>query len=94
MRQYLAMQAMESGKGFSRNFIGDRSRISAYGNGQVLMTPEPSPQGKIGKPRDKRACWTRLTGNSHPSLQLPIAEHRLLAPRGPECDGSSHILLA
>jgi hypothetical protein len=46
VRQYLAM---ESGKAFPRGFIGDRSRsLSAYGNGNML-TPEPSPQGKIGK---------------------------------------------
>ncbi|KAI5807143.1 hypothetical protein EDC01DRAFT_781933 [Geopyxis carbonaria] len=43
MRQYLAMQALESGKGFARGFIGDRSR---YGNG-LMLTPEPSTQGKI-----------------------------------------------
>ncbi|KAA8900186.1 hypothetical protein FN846DRAFT_781937 [Sphaerosporella brunnea] len=44
MRQYLALQAMESGKGF---YMGDRYRMSAYGNGNMLMAPETQPQGKI-----------------------------------------------
>lgn len=48
MRHYLAMQAMESGKGFARGFAGDRPRMSAYGNG-LYLAPEPSSQGKIGK---------------------------------------------
>lgn len=49
VRQYLAMQAMETGKGFPRGLIGDRSRsLSAYGN-NMMLTPEPSPQGKTGK---------------------------------------------
>lgn len=47
MRQYLAMEA---GKGFPRGLMGDRSRsLSAYNNGSMMLTPEPSPQGKIGK---------------------------------------------
>ncbi|KAF8243261.1 hypothetical protein K440DRAFT_562265 [Wilcoxina mikolae CBS 423.85] len=44
MRQYLALQAMESGKGFA---YMDRSRMSAYGNGNMLMPQETQPQGKI-----------------------------------------------
>ncbi|KAH8144952.1 uncharacterized protein LAJ45_11073 [Morchella importuna] len=48
MRQYLAMQAMENGKGYPRDMMADRSRsLSAYGNGNMMLTPEPSPQGKI-----------------------------------------------
>jgi len=47
MRQYLAIQAMESGKGFARGYMGDRSQMSAYGSGGMMLTPEPSPQGKI-----------------------------------------------
>jgi hypothetical protein len=46
MRQYLAMQAMESGKGFAGGYM-DRSRMSAYGHGNVLIPQEPQPQGKI-----------------------------------------------
>ncbi|KAL7269033.1 Transcription factor [Rhizina undulata] len=47
MRQHMAAQAMEAGRGFSRSYLGDRSRnaYSPYGNGH--LTPEPSPQGKI-----------------------------------------------
>jgi hypothetical protein len=47
MRQYLALQAMESGKGFAGGYM-DRSRMSAYGNGNMLMPQETQPQGKIG----------------------------------------------
>ena len=46
MRHYLALQAMESGKGF---YMGDRYRMSAYGNGTTLMPQETQPQGKIGE---------------------------------------------
>ncbi|KAI5788691.1 hypothetical protein FPQ18DRAFT_368074 [Pyronema domesticum] len=45
MRQYLAIQAMENGKG-GYGYM-DRSRMSAYGNGSMLMQQEPQPQGKI-----------------------------------------------
>jgi hypothetical protein len=45
MRQYLAVQAMESGKGL---FLTDRSRLSAYGNSGMMAHEAPS-QGKIGK---------------------------------------------
>ena len=45
MRQYLALQAMESGKGF---YMGDRYRMSTYGNGNMLMPQDTQPQGKIG----------------------------------------------
>lgn len=43
MRQYLAVQAMESGKGL---FLTDRSRLSAYGNSGMMAHEAPS-QGKI-----------------------------------------------
>lgn len=43
MRQYLAMQAMESGKGIGTNFLG--RGLMPYGGG-MLMTPE-GPGGKV-----------------------------------------------
>ena len=46
MRQYLANQAMESGKGFVGFF--DRQRLSSsYGNGSMMMAHEPQHQSKI-----------------------------------------------
>lgn len=48
MRHYLAMQAIESGKGFGRHFLGDRSRMSAYGGANGFLAPEAN-QGKISE---------------------------------------------
>ena len=46
MRQYLANQAMETGKGFLGFF--DRQRLSSsYGNGSMMMANEPQHQSKI-----------------------------------------------
>jgi hypothetical protein len=47
MRQYLAMQAMESGKGLSGSFLG-RSSLLPYGGG-VLMGGDPTGQSKVRK---------------------------------------------
>lgn len=45
MRNYLAMQAMESGKSLGGNFLG-RSSMMPYGNGQMGMGADH--QGKVG----------------------------------------------
>jgi len=47
MRQYLAIQAMESGKPLGGNFLG-RGGLMPYGNAMV-MGGDQSPQGKVGK---------------------------------------------
>jgi hypothetical protein len=47
MRQYLAMQAMESGKGLGGNFIG-RGGLTPYGSGGMLLGGDQGPQGKVG----------------------------------------------
>jgi hypothetical protein len=47
MRNYLAMQAMESGKGLGGNFIG-RGGLTPYGNGGMLLGGDQGPQGKVG----------------------------------------------
>jgi len=74
MRQYLALQAMESGKGF---YMGDRYRMSAFGNGTMLMPQETQPQGKIGEFRlvleVDLSSVADPHGRSHPPLQLPVA---------------------
>lgn len=76
MRQYLAMQAMETGKGFPRGLMGDRSRsLSAYGN-NMMLTPEPSPQGKIGKfLAQLLSCYGDAYENSYSPLYLSIIKH-------------------
>jgi hypothetical protein len=47
MRQYLALQAVESGKSLGGNFLG-RSGLIPYGSGTMLMGPDGGPQGKVG----------------------------------------------
>ena len=50
MRTYLANQAMESGKPLGRDFLGrSASHTSAYGNGGMMLNPDSSQPGKIGK---------------------------------------------
>ncbi|KAH8672681.1 putative homeobox protein HOY1 [Tricladium varicosporioides] len=46
MRQYLAIQAMESGKSLGGNFLG-RSGLMPYGSGNMLMGGDQGPQGKV-----------------------------------------------
>lgn len=48
MRQYLAMQATESGKPFARDFLGRSPGMSAYGNSSMIMNPESNNPGKVG----------------------------------------------
>jgi hypothetical protein len=47
MRQYLAIQAMESGKSLGGNFLG-RSGLMPYGSGNIIPGGEQGPQGKVG----------------------------------------------
>lgn len=47
MRQYLAIQAMESGKSLGGNFLG-RSGLMPYGSGSLMMGGDQGPQGKVG----------------------------------------------
>lgn len=47
MRQYLANQAMESGKSLGGNFLG-RGGLMPYGSGGLMMGDQ-NPQGKVGK---------------------------------------------
>ncbi|TKA76998.1 hypothetical protein B0A49_01984 [Cryomyces minteri] len=47
MRRYLAMQAMESGKGFGTSFLNrSGSGIAAYGNGSMLLNTDTT-SGKV-----------------------------------------------
>ncbi|KAB8296773.1 hypothetical protein EYC80_002190 [Monilinia laxa] len=46
MRQYLAIQEMESGKSLGGNFLG-RGGLMPYGSGNMLMGGDQGPQGKV-----------------------------------------------
>lgn len=48
MRQYLAMQAMESGKPLARDFLGRSQGLSQYGPGGMMMNTEANSAGKVG----------------------------------------------
>lgn len=47
MRQYLALQALESGKAIGGNFMG-RGGFTPYGSSSMLIGGAESPQGKVG----------------------------------------------
>jgi hypothetical protein len=49
MRQYLALQATESGKPFVRDFLGRSNAMSPYGNGGMIMSAESNSPRKVGE---------------------------------------------
>lgn len=50
MRQYLAVQAMESGKPLAREFLSRTSgTMNGYGNSGTLLTAESTNPGKVGE---------------------------------------------
>lgn len=56
MRTYLAMQAMESGKGLGAGFLG--RGLMPYGHGGMLMGGDQSGQGKVCKSRvTEKSRW-------------------------------------
>lgn len=66
MRTYLANQALESGKPLSREFLGrSPSQMSTYGSGGMLLNPDSTQPGKIGR---LKACSSRID-NSLTGLQ-------------------------
>lgn len=48
MRAYLAMQAMESGKGLGGSFLG-RTGLVPFGHGSMLLGGDQGGQGKVCK---------------------------------------------
>ncbi len=48
MRQYLALQAIESGKSLGGNFLG-RSGLMPFGSGSIMMGGDQGPTGKVGE---------------------------------------------
>jgi hypothetical protein len=96
MRQYLAIQAMESGKSLGGNFLG-RSGLMPYGSGSLMMGGDQGPQGKVGRFSPSRLTpHDRLLTHcdSHPPSFVSIIEHRIMETRRTECDGSHHLLFA
>lgn len=61
MRQYLAMQAMESGKGFAGSYMG-RTGLIPFGGNNMLFGGDQSAQGKVCKlTRDPFSLfWSRF----------------------------------
>ena len=49
MRQYLAMQASESGKPFARDLFCRSPGMTAYGAGGMIMNSETANTGKVGQ---------------------------------------------
>jgi hypothetical protein len=91
MRQYLAMQAMESGKGSGGNFIG-RGGLTPYGGGGMLLGGDQGPQGKVGMLWYSYSKNLILTSDSHSSFVLPILKYRFMETNWPEYDGSNYLL--
>jgi hypothetical protein len=50
MRQFLAMQAIESGRPFPRQLMGrPGGPVAPYGSGGMLMNGDPNGTGKVGE---------------------------------------------
>jgi hypothetical protein len=50
MRHYLALQALESGKGLGGNILGSRNGgLGGYGGGNMLLAQEQNNSGKVGE---------------------------------------------
>ena len=49
MRNYLANQAIESGKPLGREFLGRSPSMNPYGGGPMLLSPDATQAGKIGQ---------------------------------------------
>lgn len=68
MRQYMAMQAMESGQSLGANFLG-RGGFASYGSGSMLLGSDSGPQGKVvihhlSCPRLRIGTWRRVGQNA------------------------------
>ncbi|KAH9241200.1 hypothetical protein K456DRAFT_596146 [Colletotrichum gloeosporioides 23] len=70
MRAYLAMQAMESGKGLGGPFLG-RTGLLPYGHNSMLLGGDQSGQGKVSSVIHHLTCrslsigkWTRVGQNT------------------------------
>ena len=91
MRNYLAMQAMESGKGLGGNFIG-RGGLTPYGSGGMLLGGDQGPQGKVGMLWHSHCKDFVLTSYSNSSFVLSILKYWFMETNWSEYDGSNHLL--
>ena len=48
-RQYLAMQAYESGKPLGRHLLQPGGPMAQYGSGGMLLNSDPNNSGKVGE---------------------------------------------
>ena len=56
MRQYLALQAMESGKPLPAHLLNrPGGPMAAYGSGNMLLNADPNNSGKVGTSRSLRS---------------------------------------
>ena len=92
MRHYLAMQAMESGKGLGGNFIG-RNGLTPYSSGGMLLGGDQGSQGKVGTLYHSRSSESILRAYSHSSFVLSILKRRFMETNWAEYDGSNNLLL-
>jgi hypothetical protein len=94
MRRYLAMQAMEMGKGLGPNYMGRAGPYSAYGGGSMLL-PENN-NGKVGQSLRTEASY-HLNSNhprSHSTFHMPFVEHWHMASYWSSCYGLGHLLFS
>jgi hypothetical protein len=91
MRAYLAMQAMESGKGLGGNYFG-RTGLSPFGHGNMLLG---DPNSKVCECFNCVSRGLSQVANhvSDQSLDMPISEHRNLDACWAERHGSGCLLL-
>lgn len=96
MRQYLALQAMESGKPLTRDFLGRSQGLSPYGGGGMIMNAESNAPGKVGELRQlvRSLHLVADSKTSYPPFYLQVLEHRIMAPRWPKRHGSGNFLRA
>jgi hypothetical protein len=94
MRNYLALQAMETGKGIGMNFFG-RPGMPAYGQGNMFLGGEQGGQGKVCKCNPSQASGGTMSNTcySDSPLDVPISQHRQVDSSRTEHHGLDHLLL-
>lgn len=94
MRNYLAMQAMESGKSLGGNFLG-RSSMMPYGHGPMVMGGDQNGQGKVGKSR-LQILYAPIDAdlNSHTPPLMSFTQCWIMEACWSEHDGPDRVLLS
>lgn len=94
MRQYLAIQAMESGKSMGGNFLG-RGGLMPYGSGSMMMGGDQGPQGKVGEYSGNRvsSIYTCLQLTSDSSSLMSVVKRWIVEASWAKRHGLDHLLL-